>query len=679
MAMEDSPQSMDASNGSTSKSSGSVKIQLSKDETISEYSCESGIASSSVGFQRGISPMSTNSAGRRVSQAVATDFIRAETANDDFRPAHVRSTHDIAWFATYSLKTMFRSRHFDHFMACIVVIDAFCNCYDIDARAAGVSAPAALMIVSYLCLVLYTIEFSLSICFLGRSAIHNNMIKLDAFLIICGYIELLFDLAMLGTAFSKVSILRILRLMRVFRLLKIFRKVKALRELNKLVKMMSTCMKALLWSFCFCFMVMTVWAMLVVEVVHPLVKNMDEDLSMNCDDDCLRSTSSVMDANLLLFKTVIAGDSWGQLAVPVIRAHPYTALLFVGAYLTIVFGVLNLIVAVVVDTFADARERDVLNLAEEMEHDLKNDQKYLQKIFENIDFDSSGELTFEQLLQGARKNAEFQSRLRVMDIDEGDLKELFHMIDIDGSGTIEPHEFIRPLSRWVHDSKTAPRFIKYNMMRCVHQQEELQRVMEITFHSLASKIEEVSRDLKSVLHTPTSSSFCTSTWRQQGLSPKSSPITTCISRENGEEVEQPKRSLPVTLKEVLPNSIREAATSEAMQHLREVLTVATDLALENSIATIERLFRQQPLDVTMHDHAIKLPNAQPVEASRLEFEAVENIPPSRPVPNIAAGNGSVRLHLPGIRERSESLEEPVDRPGVCNKELPSLDIRGFSQ
>ena len=27
-----------------------------------------------------------------------------------------------------------------------------------------------------------------------------------------------------------------------------------------------------------------------------------------------------------------------------------------------------------VDTFADARERDVLNLAEEMEHDLKNDQ-----------------------------------------------------------------------------------------------------------------------------------------------------------------------------------------------------------------------------------------------------------------------------------------------------------------
>ena len=27
-----------------------------------------------------------------------------------------------------------------------------------------------------------------------------------------------------------------------------------------------------------------------------------------------------MDANLLLFKTVIAGDSWGEVAVPVIQA-----------------------------------------------------------------------------------------------------------------------------------------------------------------------------------------------------------------------------------------------------------------------------------------------------------------------------------------------------------------------
>ena len=60
-----------------------------------------------------------------------------------------------------------------------------------------------------------------------------------------------------------------------------------------------------------------------------------------------RHALQVMGANLLLFKTVIAGDSWGEIAVPVIEEYPATALIFMGSLLTLVFGVLNLIVAVV--------------------------------------------------------------------------------------------------------------------------------------------------------------------------------------------------------------------------------------------------------------------------------------------------------------------------------------------
>jgi len=136
-----------------------------------------------------------------------------------------------------------------------------------------------------------------------------------------------------------------------------------------------------------------------------------------------------MNSNLLLFKTVIAGDSWGSLAVPVIENHPATAIIWVGSQLTLVFGVLNLIVAVVVDTFADARDRDILNLAEEMEHDLEADKLYLERMFDRIDEAGAGRLSLEELVEGARKDHEFQSRLRVMDIDEADLVQLFDMID----------------------------------------------------------------------------------------------------------------------------------------------------------------------------------------------------------------------------------------------------------
>eukprot|EP00435_Cladocopium_sp_Y103_P019287 s1155_g4.t1 len=157
--------------------------------------------------------------------------------------------------------------------------------------------------------------------------------------------------------------------------------------------------------------------------------------------------------------------------------------------------VLNLIVAVVVDTFAEARERDVLNLAEEMETDIEMDKKFLQKIFDRVDEDGSGELTLSELIDGARKDPEFQSRLRVMDIDEADLQQLFQMIDTDGSGTVERNEFIQPLSRWVHESKTAPRFIKYNLMRSLHEQEQMKEMNQYRFDQLNGHLQRIALGL----------------------------------------------------------------------------------------------------------------------------------------------------------------------------------------
>lgn len=208
--------------------------------------------------------------------------------------------------------------------------------------------------------------------------------------------------------------------------------------------------------------------------------------------------SSVMQANLLLTKTVIAGDSWGEIAVPVIQEHPATAIIFIGSLLTLVFGVLNIIVAVVVDTFADARQNDLQNLAEEMEDEIEHDRKALAKLFAKIDKDNSGQLTLQELIEGARQDPGFQSRLRVMDIDENDLHQLFQMIDMDRSGTIEVAEFIGPLSRWAHDSKTAPRFIKYNMLQTMHLQEDLYALSEDCFENLAKRVDDLALQISAL-------------------------------------------------------------------------------------------------------------------------------------------------------------------------------------
>ena len=55
---------------------------------------------------------------------------------------------------------------------------------------------------------------------------------------------------------------------------------------------------------------MTSWAMLAVELLNPYMP----ELASHWEDCefCRRSLQSVMSADLLLFKTVVAGDSWGK-------------------------------------------------------------------------------------------------------------------------------------------------------------------------------------------------------------------------------------------------------------------------------------------------------------------------------------------------------------------------------
>lgn len=380
-------------------------------------------------------------------------------------------------------------------MVVTILVDSVCALIDTDYRAMKLDVPVYSEVISITCLGIYTLELSALLWVNGASALKKKSILFDAFTLACGYLAIsirAFEAfgQPLPSDLTFLKDLRLLRMVRVMRVARVIQRTRWLKELKKLVSMMATCMKTLGWSFIFCFAFMTFWAMMVVEFVHPLVEQMQTERLLNCEE-CVRHTSSIMEANLLLFKTVIAGDSWGKIAVPVIQYSPATAIIFCGSLMTTVFGVLNMVIAVVVDSFADSRQRDVLNLAEELEQENENDKKYLQSIFNRLDLCQNGFLTLEDLVKGARTDPEFQSRLRVMDIDEADLEQLFEMIDVDHSGEVSPDEFISPLSRWIHDSKTAPRFVKYNIDRSLHAQEEILKQSHQHFSILASRLDEL--------------------------------------------------------------------------------------------------------------------------------------------------------------------------------------------
>lgn len=246
----------------------------------------------------------------------------------------------------------------------------------------------------------------------------------------------------------------------------------------------------------------------------------------------------------------------------------------------------------VVDTFAEVRESDVLNLAQELDHNLEIDKKILQKIFERLDIKQKGELTLDELLEGARRDPEFQSRLRVMDIDEVDLRQLFEMIDVDGSGAIEVDEFIVPLSRWVHDSKTAPRFIKYNLMHAMHQQAELLELSRCNFSWMMQRLDELAQQMGT-------QSECSSFSTGAGFMPRP-PGPSDLGglarpppppQEGAEGLEQPKPSkCPPSLQ--LPPAKLDDALASAMTALKDSLSRAVQLSLGEVEGILQTRFEE---------------------------------------------------------------------------------------
>merc|ERR1719506_2797208 len=214
---------------------------------------------------------------------------------------------------------------------------------------------------------------------------------------------------------------------------------------------------------------------------------------------CHRSFSSVMHANLTLFRTIIGGDSWGKIAIPVIEQYPWAALIFVGSLFTIQIGILNLVIAVLVDAAAESREHDVAARSLESEQAERIEKRSLERIFRQVDADGSGALSLDELLKGAEDVTEFQQKLRVMDIQGEDLHQLFNMLDEDESGEIDPDEFIETLYRMkCGDNKTAATFVKHYVVHLKKKQGELSRLLCAMHDQIADIRHSITSDRMSV-------------------------------------------------------------------------------------------------------------------------------------------------------------------------------------
>ncbi len=230
------------------------------------------------------------------------------------------------------------------------------------------------------------------------------------------------------------------------------------------------------------------------ELIHPRVRQIAA--SGYYDDRicnyCANAFESVWRSNLTFFQVVVVGDEWGPIVIPIIEHYPWTSLIFLGINFTVAIGLINLVLAVVVDKAAEAREQDVQHQIALKERRQREAKSQLVKLCYEMDTDRSGALTLLEIIDGFNNSPGFRSLLEVLDVDKEDLEMVFKIMDVDKSGDVSFKEFVNLLFKMKQQhSKTLLMFIKHYVLDVRHDVREQLAVLK----------EEVVSDLHYTMRT----------------------------------------------------------------------------------------------------------------------------------------------------------------------------------
>merc|ERR1719247_3469181 len=96
---------------------------------------------------------------------------------------------------------------------------------------------------------------------------------------------------------------------------------------------------------------------------------------------------------LTLTQSIIAGDSWGLVAIPLLETSLAAYFILIPAFLSLQLGLMNVVAAVIVDRQAQARLEDDKLMYQIRGEDLQKSYTKLKTLFAVMDDDDSGCLT----------------------------------------------------------------------------------------------------------------------------------------------------------------------------------------------------------------------------------------------------------------------------------------------
>jgi len=292
--------------------------------------------------------------------------------------------------------------------------------------------------------------------------------------------------------FMLTRVLRGIRLVRVVRTLRILRVFRYTREFRKMVYAIGTSVQTLFWSLVLLVFDIYCFAVFFTQATLDFFSQQDEPNSER-EQRLLDLYGTLSKSLLSLYLAMSGGLNWGVGIEPLFLLDwTYSALYLLFISITI-FGVLNIVTSVFVDSAMQSTQyhRDLL-----VQENLRLKERYvrhMKEIFRQIDTDNSGEISINQI-DRIFGSDELRQYLEAIEIEPCDARVLFKLLDQNESGTIDIEEFCNGCMRLKGEAKSFDMYcLIYNSERSLEKTKSMTFEMQEMFKHVQKQIYEVSR------------------------------------------------------------------------------------------------------------------------------------------------------------------------------------------
>eukprot|EP00928_Gymnodinium_smaydae_P003417 TRINITY_DN11228_c0_g2_i1.p1 TRINITY_DN11228_c0_g2~~TRINITY_DN11228_c0_g2_i1.p1 ORF type:complete len:600 (+),score=58.33 TRINITY_DN11228_c0_g2_i1:48-1847(+) len=367
--------------------------------------------------------------GCQTDDAVDTDSFSAVASS-------TKRLQEVGWFGRIILSSRFET------LGGFVVLLNFVV-MTIETHARAVRDTDLLAVIAYInqALLLFYIFECVSRIYLFKArfflVMWNN---LDLFIVITGLISEVLKLLDKGTGGSikQLGVMKNFRMLRLLRLARIF---VAFKELYILIAGLARCLKTLFWASGLIMIFINAWSIVSVEYMASITKELDAAGEYTYCSWCGNAFSNMWLANLTWFQ-IVSGDGWSVLARSIVEKYPWTFLFFVTNIFIVVWGLLNLIVAAIVEASIAAREEDVSISAKLVARFEEETHARFQALCKTMDSDGSGAISIHEFREVLKESKELQEQLVVMGVHDEELECLLELMAKDGDGVLANSEFV---------------------------------------------------------------------------------------------------------------------------------------------------------------------------------------------------------------------------------------------